>query len=433
MRPPRTNSALRTAGLVARHDLRIALQGGRNVFFLVGVPLLMIVLVGLGARGFADRMQLEVRIDVADLDATEASRAFVAGLAAANEAFAVRAAPSPDSRPEGPSGGAAAHASLTIPKGFAAALEKGETTILTFRPGAGLAAPAIAFAAAQTVATRLGGPYAAARLSSDFAAAHGVEAGPEFRAGRLAAARDDWSRPTVLVESATTAPNEKMIYGAQLMENGFKLSVPSLTAIFVMISVLGLMQSLAEERSAGLLRRVGTMPVTNARFLGGKLAAAFLLGWAQFVALIVFGEALGVGQGSAPLAAAVAAAYALAVTALALALSAVARTPGQASAVATTAWIVLTMLGGAWWPLVFVPPWMRTLGHLSPVAWCLDALNALILGRGSAPDVLLPSAVLVLFAAVLFLVGVRALDLHSAGAGRARTPALFGIRTLDAE
>jgi ABC-2 type transport system permease protein len=432
MRPPRTNSALRTAWLVAGHDLRLALQGGRNVLFLVGVPVLLIVLIGLGARGFADRMQLEVRIDVVDRDATAASRELVAALAAANEAFVVRAAPSPDALPEGPAGGAA-HALLTIPEGFAAALEKGETTELTFRPGAGLAAPALAFAAARTAATRLGAPFAAARLSADFAAAHGVVAGPAYYAGRLAAARNAWSRPPVLVTPATTAPNEKMIYGATWMENGFKLSAPSITAVFVMISILGLMQSLAEERSAGLLRRVGTMPVTSAQFLGGKLAATFLLGWAQFVVLIVFGQALGVGLGSIPLAAAVAAAYAVAVTALALALSAVARAPGQASAVATAAWVVLTMLGGAWWPLVVVPPWMRTLGHVSPVAWCLDALNALIMGRGSASEVLLPSGVLVLFAAVFFLVGVKALDLHSAGAGRARTPALFGIRTLDAE
>lgn len=432
MRLPRTNSALRTAALVAGHDLRVALQGGRNALFLVGVPALLMVLIGLGARGFASRVQLEVRIDVVDLDATAASREYIAALAAANDAFAVRAAPSPSAFPDGPPG-SEAHALITIPKGFASALEKGEATTMTFRPGAGTAAPAIALAAAHTVATRMGGPYVAARLSADFAAAHGVEAGPDYFDGRLAAARSSWSRPPVLVRTVKTEPNDKMTYGAEWMENGFKLSVPSLTVIFVMISVLGLMQSLAEERAAGLLRRVGTMPVTSAGFLGGKLAATFLLGWTQFVALLVFGEALGVGLGSPALAAAVAAAYALAVTALALALAAVARTPGQASAVATAAWVVLTMLGGAWWPLVVVPPWMRTLGHVSPVAWCLDALNALIIGRGPASDVLLPSGVLVLFAAVFFVVGVRALDLHAAGSGRAKTPALFGIRTLDSE
>ncbi|MBN2206026.1 MAG: ABC transporter permease [Candidatus Aminicenantes bacterium] len=433
MKPPRTYSALRTAGLVARHDLRLSLQGGRSALFFVGVPVLLILLVGLGARGFSERMQLEVRVDVVDRDASAASRAFAAALAAANEALVVRAAPPPESAPEGPARDAP-HALLTIPEGFAAALETGATTTVTFQSGAGLAAPAIAFAAVRTAATRLGGPYVAARLSADFAAAHDLEAGPEFFAERLAAARDAWSRPPVLVRTAKTGPNAKATFGAQWMENGFKLSVPSITVIFVMISILGMMQSLAEERAAGLLRRVGSLPVTNAMFLGGKLAATFLLGWAQFVVLIVFGEAFGVGLGGAPLAAAaVAAAYALAVTALALALSSVARTPGQASAVATAAWVVLTMLGGGWWPLIVVPPWMRTLGHISPVAWCLDALNALIIGRGSGTDVLLPAGALVLFAAAFFVIGVKALDLHTAGGGRAKTPALFGLRTLDAE
>jgi ABC-2 type transport system permease protein len=196
-----------------------------------------------------------------------------------------------------------------------------------------------------------------------------------------------------------------------LLKNGFKMSAPSITVMFVMISILGMTQSLAEERMAGILRRVGMMPVHKAQWLGGKLLATFLVGWLQFAVLVAFGEWLGVGLGSAPLATMmVASAYVLAVTAMALALAAVARTPSQASAIATVAWVVLVPLGGAWWPLILVPPWMRTLGHLSPVAWCLDALNALVFYQGTWADALLPSSALVLFAMACFVFGVRRLD-----------------------
>ncbi|MCJ7588222.1 MAG: ABC transporter permease [Candidatus Aminicenantes bacterium] len=434
MKIPKKRSALRKLGIIAWNDLQTSLQGRMSWFFLIGIPVLMICLIGLGARGFAKSAQLVIRIDVLDRDDTTASRAFVAALADANEAFVLSPALSSESAQERLADEVTS-AFITIPKGFAAALEKGDKTTLTFQPGAALVAPALVFAAAQNIVTRLGGPFVAARLSTELAQARGIETDPQFYAARLAEAQASWGPPPVQVQASLSAPNEKLIFGAQLMKNGFKLSVPSITVIFVMISILGMIQSLTEEREAGILRRLGMMPVTKAQLLGGKLLATFLLGWVQFAVLVVFGEWLGVGLGGAPLATmVVASAYVLAVTAMALALAALARTPSQASAIATIAWVVLSMLGGAWWPLIFVPPWMRTLGHLSPVAWCLDALNALIFRQGTWSDVLLPSGVLALFAAGCFVFGVRALDRRPAGGSvRTKTPTYFGIRTLDSE
>ena len=425
---------MRKLSIIAWNDLQISLQGGMSWLFLIGIPVLIICLIGLGARGFAKSAQLVIRIDVLDRDDSTASRAFITALADTNEAFVLCPAPSPESAQERLADEVTS-AIITIPEGFAAALEKGDKTTLTFQPGAAPVAPAIVFAATQSVVTRMGGPFVAARLSTEFAEARGIETGPPFYAARLAEAQASWGPPPVQVKAATTAPNEKLIFGAQLMKNGFKLSVPSITVIFVMISILGMIQSLTEERAAGILRRVGMMPVTKAQLLGGKLLATFLVGWVQFAVLVIFGEWLGVGLGSKPLATmAVASAYVLAVTAMTLALAALARTPSQASAIATVAWVVLSMLGGAWWPLIFVPPWMRTLGHLSPVAWCLDALNALIFRQGTWSDVLLPSGVLAIFAGVCFVFGVRALDLQPAGgSGRIKAPTYFGIRTLDSE
>jgi ABC-2 type transport system permease protein len=274
------------------------------------------------------------------------------------------------------------------------------------------------------------------------AQARGIETGPQFYTARLAEAQASWGPPPpIQVKAAMTASNEKSNFDAQLMKNGFKLSTPSITVMFVMISILGMTASLAEERMAGILRRVGMMPVRESQLLGGKLLATFLLGWLQFAVLIIFGEWLGVGLGSAPLATmAVASAYVLAVTAMALALATLTRSPSQASAIATVAWVVLVPLGGAWWPLILVPPWMRTLGHLSPVAWCLDALNALIFYHGTWTDVLLPASVLVLFAAAFFIFGMRRLDYHqgdlsqpAGSSGRAQMPPHFGIRLMQSQ
>ena len=39
-------------------------------------------------------------------------------------------------------------------------------------------------------------------------------------------------------------------------------------------------------------------------------------------------------------------------------------------------------LGGAWWSLEVVPELMRTVGHISPVAWAMDGYTSLIFENG---------------------------------------------------
>lgn len=198
-----------------------------------------------------------------------------------------------------------------------------------------------------------------------------------------------------------------------MLENGFRHSTPGIAAMFVMTNLLNMAHLLTEERTAGILRRVGMMPVRKRHLLAGRLPAGALTGWAQFAVMLGFGALLGVHFGAQPWPALiVAAAYALAVAALALLLAAVAGTPSQATALATLAWLVLVPLGGGWWPLLLVPDWMRIVGHLSPVAWCLDALNAL--GSGGRADAAAPVVVLLLFAVIFFVLGATFLDFQQA-------------------
>ena len=410
--------------IVAWNDLQLTLREKQNWFLLLVLPVLVIYIVGLGAQGFARLIREPIRIDVLDGDHSAASEALVADLAESNANLVVCSADdapgacalgrdslTPALAEERLANGTTC-AILTIPQGFGDSLDRGDKVTLGFQSNAISAAPEIAFRAVQNVAARMGGPVIAANLSAEAAEAQGIETDAAFFAARLADAKEAWGPfSPVQVTSEFTPRNKGQIIGAQLLENGFKLSTPGIAAMFVMLSVFGLTQSLAEERMLGILRRVGMMPVSKAQFLGGKLLRTVLLGWLQFAFLLGFGGALGVDFGSNPLAlVVVSGAYVFAVTAMALALATLARTLRQASGIATFAWLVLTPMGGAWWPLAFVSPWMQVLGHLSPVAWCLDALNALIYHQSTLPEVLGPVGALLLFAAGFFALGVTRLD-----------------------
>ena len=72
--------------------------------------------------------------------------------------------------------------------------------------------------------------------------------------------------------------------------------------------------------------------------------------------------------------------------------------------------IALAMLGGCMWPLEIVPPFMRTIGHLAPHAWAMDAWVALIFDREGVGGIAVELAVLAGFAVVLGLLARRRLQ-----------------------
>src|SRR5262249_5206583 len=59
--------------------------------------------------------------------------------------------------------------------------------------------------------------------------------------------------------------------------------------------------------------------------------------------------------------------------------------------------LVMSALGGCWWPSEVVPGWLRLAGLAFPTAWTMRGLNELISWGGGLRDVLLPSGILMLF------------------------------------
>jgi ABC-2 type transport system permease protein len=57
-------------------------------------------------------------------------------------------------------------------------------------------------------------------------------------------------------------------------------------------------------------------------------------------------------------------------------------------------------------PLLFMPEWMRTLGHVSPVKWTILALEGVIWRGFTWSELALPLAILVGVGATCFTLGV---------------------------
>ena len=191
---------------------------------------------------------------------------------------------------------------------------------------------------------------------------------------------------------------------------GFAQSVPGmLTMMVLMMTVIYGGVFLTIEKREGMLRRQISLPVSRRHIFIGKFLGRLLMAGLQIVVLILAGRfVFGLTITGSPIGLALLLfCYAVSVAALATMLGAVLSSPEYASSIGWILSMVLSAMGGCWWPSESMPSWLWTAAHVLPTAWAMDAFHALIsFGRG-VEAVLLPCAVLMGFGLVFSAVGAR--------------------------
>lgn len=446
----------RSAWLVARNDLRLYFRDRTAVLLGFALPAALVAIFGFvmlqafGGGGSMGRTELWY----ADLDRTPASAAFVESL---------RAAPSIHLRPEK---GAAPvtvdelrerladgriHHALVIPEGFGATLEAGGLPELRLLrdPGreiedmlvsvgvsaaymeqtqgrawpamlgrllerAGVAPEQAEPVVAAAEATRrlmeavLGGSdeedgeEAAAAPPGDEAAGDGKEGSPVFDMGRIL-------QDTVPLEVEEHRPPERS-------EDLTHMVAQSVSGIVVMMLMFGLVRcglGLLDERERGTLPRLLAAPVPRGALLLGKFLYTGCVGLCQLVVLFAFGETVfRVGFFRDPVTLAVlSVSVTAAVTSFGILVAAWARSRSQAEGMSTLLILVMSAVGGAWFPVqIFDLPLpaevaMRcTLTH-----WAMTGYQGLLWNglAWSDPAMLGPLGILWAFTAAASLAAAR--------------------------
>jgi len=195
-----------------------------------------------------------------------------------------------------------------------------------------------------------------------------------------------------------------------VLPSGFSYSAPTMLVLFVFINSLALGATTIDNRRLGVYARALAAPIHARSIVIGEVAIAFALAVVQSAIIVTIGAAVfGVSWGSPPAAAALVVAWALVGAGAGMLTGTLFHTPQQASAIGAPLGIALGMLGGCMWPLALVGPTMRTIGHLTPQAWAVDAWTDLLSRGGSLADILQPLAILIAFAIALLTVAVTRL------------------------
>lgn len=220
---------------------------------------------------------------------------------------------------------------------------------------------------------RVGGEVIIAHLvaSGRMAPAHIAAQAPTI-GGRLVTAVA--ATPVIRLHT-TTAGAEPQAF------NPMATMAPGMALLFLMFTVANGGRSLLQERDQGTLPRLLVAPVTPGRVLIGKALGTYLTGVLQMLILILTGSLLFGLRWGDPLGV-----FVLILAAVfgamgwAMLLTAVARTPGQVSALGTALMLTFGILGGSFVQLGFMPAWFRWLSRITPNAWGLDGFTILALG-----------------------------------------------------
>ncbi len=382
---------MRAALVIARNELHRVFLDRTALFFIVGLPVVIMVIIGSTFFGAED----DLAVAVIDDARSDLSGRVVAGVEDAPAIETVTYIDMDALARDVRTG--RVDAGLVLPQGFGAGSPGGsgvraELVTDPTRRSAGAIRSVIRGVLADEGA-RLGAASVASTLTGgDFKANLVLADGLVGKQGAVA----------VIVEDAGGPIGEPV--------NAFSYTAPANLVLFVFVNSLAIAASLVQARQLGVVDRIRAGPVRMSAILFGFGLSRVVFSVVQSALLVAVGAVLfGVDFGDPIGVALVVLAFSLVGAGAGLLVGSLVRNEEQAQAIGIPAAVAMGMLGGAMWPLEIVGSTMRTAGHAVPHAWAMDAWVELVFEGASTRDVVGEVAVLLGFAAVFLAFGTRLL------------------------
>jgi ABC-2 type transport system permease protein len=192
---------------------------------------------------------------------------------------------------------------------------------------------------------------------------------------------------------------------------GFQRSVPAYLVMFVFLNLLVSGAGIAEDRASGRLRRIAVAPVTRMQIVLGKLFGRFAIGWVQIAYMLLLGVVFRIRWADHPwVFFAFLSLFALMTASLGILLGTLFKDPDKCASFAVWTAVLLAPLGGLWWPLEIVGPFMRNLAYFVPTGWAMEGVNSMLAFGAGAVEVAPYAAAFVVVFAVSFPLAARRLQ-----------------------
>jgi ABC-2 type transport system permease protein len=372
--------------VIARTNMVRTFRDRTGLFFIVVLPLILIIVLGMTYGGMNT-----ARIGVAGADGGPLAADLVASLHTTETRLEVRRYATAGELRDAVERGFV-QIGLAIPADYDAQLTGGGMAQVEIVAQANTLASSVRTAIDDGIATQA----AQVRAARFAVTRNGIPFDRALAAARLA-------QPTV----AGMAVALESVGDVSSNPNGFTVGAQSQVILFMFLTSLTGATQLILTRQLGISRRMFSTPTgTGTIILGealGRLAFALFQG-----GLIVFASALlfGVDWIDPGVTAAVVIAFAMVATGAAMLVGTFASNTHQAAALGPALGMVAGLLGGTMVPAEIFPDIMKTLSYVTPHAWAMDAFHAVLLRGAGLIDVLPQVGVIVAYATALLLVAV---------------------------
>ncbi len=375
-----STSALGRALTIALNDLKRLFRERVNLFFVIALPLVLILVLGTAFGDFAPRvgvvvddsgpLALELASAIEDIEAAD-----VTGY---NDLDAALEALRRDDL----------EAVVVIPIGYDASLRDGlpvELAYLSVPDSGGLGVRGLVDAAVSEQASQVRAAHFLTREGlADFDA--GLEAarkaGEFVTASEVSIVSPDLGDPPSGSQQSFVAAQELVLF----------TFITSLTAA----------ASLIQTRRLHIASRMLAAPITTSTILAGMALGRFLIAVFQGVFILVAASLLfGVVWGSWPAALALVVTFSLVGTGAALLMGSAFSNEAQAGPVGVFVALAFAALGGCMVPLEIFSDNMRIIAHITPHAWANDGFSTVVRQNGGLSDIGRELGVLVAYGAGL--------------------------------
>lgn len=199
------------------------------------------------------------------------------------------------------------------------------------------------------------------------------------------------------------------IAAALVHDPGFSQTTCGMTAMFILfLCVLWGSLSILEERLTGTLTRLRVSPASFVTIFGSKLVCTGLLAFLQFVLFFTIGHfALNVPVGNVYLLKLTNIIYILQAAAMGLLISIFARSRLSAMGLSFLVIMMLSPLGGLWFPLEIVPVTLQKIAAFLPTGSFMIAMDKIINKDAVITTILPQLAVMSLYFAITFVLSIK--------------------------
>lgn len=381
-----------TAVWIGRIELVRLFRDRSNIFFVLVLPLLLVVLIGaVFGGGFQTRVGVVAPAD------DPAAQELAAAIDRLEEIETVPVGDQDTLVGEVSRGRLAA--GIAVPDGYAAALTVGEA--------------AIGYVGrADTTATSVRAVIEAAVADQTAVAAAARAAGratglPVDELAVIAErVRGGLQTVDVVTEEVGDDPLAQEFAGL----GRFDLGASAQLFLFIFLTATASGAALIQTRRYGIARRMLSTPTAMPTILAGQVAGRFLVALLQ-AAYIVVATALlfGVNWGDPVATGTVVLLFSLVAAGAGMLVGSLLSNDSQAAGAGVGLGLILAALGGSMMPLELFPASMRTVAHVTPHAWANEAMAEIVRRDGGLLDVLPQLGVLAVYATGLLTAATLAL------------------------